>query len=196
MSRPGSPVIPTDAVKHRTGTRTVLLACMDWPGALQGRVVTGSATHDLRRGRAWDRPGARNSLHSTQQSHLFVTAQRPSMDGNAGLAGRGPCDGARADARPRGRLLQAAAAAVLSSGGGATAAARAPLLRLLARAPALRLDPDTARAAAFAWHWVAAGVPGCQARSPGRAPQPLVRVAAPERRRAPGRGPARRSGYA
>jgi len=143
MSRPGSPVIPTDAVKHRTGTRTVLLACMDWPGALQGRVVTGSATHDLRRGRAWDRPGARNSLHSTQQSHLFVTAQRPSMDGNAGLAGRGPCDGARADARPRGRLLQAAAAAVLSSGGGATAAARAPLLRLLARAPALRLDPDT-----------------------------------------------------
>ncbi len=49
MCSPGSPVIPTDAVKHRNGTRTVLLACVDWPGALQGRGVTGSATHDLRR---------------------------------------------------------------------------------------------------------------------------------------------------
>jgi hypothetical protein len=99
---------------------------------------------------------------------------------------------ARADARARGRLLKAAAAAVLAGGGGAAAAARAPLLRLLARAPALRLDPDTARAAAFAWHWVAAGVPGCQARPVGGVRQPLVGITVLGRRRAPGRGPARR----
>ncbi|KAK9840723.1 hypothetical protein WJX81_000166 [Elliptochloris bilobata] len=58
------------------------------------------------------------------------------------------------------RYLQAAAALVLS---GSVRGPGAPLLRLLARAPARDPDPDMARVAAFAWHWVNAGVPGCQA---------------------------------
>jgi len=191
MCSPGSPVIPTDAVKHRNGTRTVLLACVDWPGALQARGVTGSATHDLRRAV----PGTGQvpaTVCTARNNHtcLWYPKDPPwtgmlAWPAEAPVMARAPTRARVAGCcrRPRRRCWPAAAA-------------RAPLLRLLARAPALRLDPDTARAAAFAWHWVAAGVPGCQARSPGRAPQPLVRVAAPERRRAPGRGPARRSGYA
>ncbi len=60
-----------------------------------------------------------------------------------------------------GRYLQAAAALVR---GGSVGGPAAPLLRLLCRAPACEPDPDLARLASFAWHWVAAGVPNCLVR--------------------------------
>ena len=66
-----------------------------------------------------------------------------------------------------GRYLQAAAAVVLS---GSAQGGSAPALRLLARAPVRDPSPSMTRLAAFAWHWVAAAVPGCLVRASADAP--------------------------